>query len=620
MIKKRSTYENVDKQRVEEILNSMNLVQKIGQMTQAERTTCSPDDVYRFHLGSVLSAAGSRPGDNTPQDWVTMNDQYWLASMADDDHHIPIPILYGVDAVHGNSNLKSAVIFPHNIGLGAMYDLALVEKIARVTASEVLTTGVDWVFSPNLAVARDYHWGRTYESYSESPELVGGFATAMVKGLQDNSSNQGVIACAKHWIGDGGTINGIDQGDTILNWHDLKRIHIAPYVQAIEAGVHSIMVSFSSWNGDKCHAHHHLITEVLKQDMGFEGIVISDMQGIDYLADDFYLAVAQGVNAGIDMFMVPDNWREFIENLTSHIELGTVSLERIDDAVRRIITVKLASGLFDKPRPSQRPTSLSADFGQQPHRHIAREAVQKSLVLLKNDRNRLPLRHNQKVLVCGKNAHNIGHQCGGFTVNWQGFDGNDEIIGGSSIWEGIQQKASESKLVAPEDIQHVEKDQFDIAVVVIGETPYAEGHGDIRGDDHFIMQSGKSINGQIKLQEASGHTLELCALHPQDLEIIEHLNQKSIPVVTIMISGRPLIINNVLNACDAFVAAWLPGSEGLGVADVLFGDVDFSGKLAFSWPETSFPTVNIGDEPYEPKFAVGYGMSYQHNSLSAKAG
>lgn len=620
MNKKPTPLSLVDHHRVESILNSMNLAQKIGQMTQAERTTCTPDDVYRFHLGSVLSAAGSCPGENTPEDWVSMNDQFWSASMVADDHHVPIPILYGVDAVHGNSNLKNAVIFPHNIGLGAMYDLALVEKVAQVTASEVLATGVDWVFSPNLAVARDYHWGRTYESYSEDPELVRGFSKAMVNGLQGKNAHQGVICCAKHWIGDGGTINGIDQGDTLLDWAELNRIHIAPYLDAIAAGSPTIMVSFSSWNGDKCHAHHHLLTEVLKHNLGFEGLLISDMQGIDYLADDFYLAVAQGVNAGIDIFMVPDNWREFIDNLTSHVELGTVSLERIDDAVRRILKVKLASGVFELPTPSKRPYSLSADFGQQIHRNVAREAVQKSLVLLKNEHQRLPLLRTQKILVCGKNAHNIGHQCGGFTVNWQGVQGNSEVVGATSIWDGIRQHAPLAQLVETPEIEDVAHQQYDIAVVVIGETPYAEGHGDIRGDDHFIMQSGKSINGQIKLQEAAGHTLEHSALHPQDLALIKQLNKKAIPVITVMISGRPLIINSELDASDAFVAAWLPGSEGAGVADVLFGDVDFSGKLAFSWPQTSFPTVNIGDQPYQPKFGLGYGLTYHQSALSMKTG
>lgn len=597
-------------QRVQTLLNEMTLAQKVGQMTQAERTTCSAKDVFKYHLGSVLSAAGSCPSDNHLQDWIAMNDAYWHASMQSDDNHLAIPILYGLDAIHGNNNVKGAVVFPHNIGLGASRDFSLVEKIARATAEEVLAAGVDWVFAPNLAVARDYHWGRTYESFSEDPQLVSQFAQHMVTGLQGKLDEAGVLACVKHWIGDGGTIHGIDQGNTVLDWQQLEQTHVTPYYAAIEAGAMAVMVSFSSWNGDKCHAHHFLLTEILKGKMQFPGLLISDMQGIDYLADDFYLAVAQGVNAGIDMFMVPDNWRQFIEHLISHVELGTVPIQRINDAVTRILSVKMAYGLFDKPCPSQRRLSGSERFGCQQHREIAREAVRKSLVLLKNQNNLLPLSRQAKIAVCGRNANNIGHQCGGFTITWQGLSGNDDFPHATSIWQGIQAARPDARLCDSNDLLTLDPDNTDVAILVVGEKPYAEGVGDIRHNDDILMESGSQVNGQIKLFKAAGDSIELQHMYPEDLVTMQTLHDKGIPIVAILVSGRPLIINQELELASAFVAAWLPGSEGGGVADVLFGEHDFVGRLAFSWPKQSNLPVNIGDRYYNPKFPFGFGLSY----------
>ena len=596
--------------KVNALLSTMTIEQKVGQMTQAERMTCSPEQVKQYHIGSILSSAGSCPGNNRPQDWVDMNDAYWAASTFKDDDHLHIPILYGLDAVHGNNNVKGATVFPHNIGLGAANDIQLIHQISLVTAKEVLATGVDWTFAPNLAVSRDYHWGRNYESFSEDPKIVHRYACEIVQGLQGDMSNENVMACAKHFVGDGGTHHGIDHGDTQLSFEELQRLHIQPFEGAIKAGVLSVMVSFSSLNGDKCHGHKFLLVDTLKEKMGFEGILISDMQGIDYLEDDFYLAVARGVNAGIDMFMVPRNWRHFIEHLLSHVELGTVSISRIDDAVRRILSVKYASGLFEKPRPAHREWSNHASFGSEEHRQVARKAVRKSLVLLKNTNNILPLNKHARILVAGKNADNLGHQCGGFTICWQGVSGNDEIEGGTSIWQGIKHVAPRAQLSNHDDGLQVTRDMYDVAIVVMGEIPYAEGIGDIRGDDKIITEAGSQINGQVKVLPASGDSLELNKLYPEDLQTIKNITDKGVPVIAILISGRPLIIEQELAASDALIAAWLPGSEGQGISDVLFGDYDFTGKLSFSWPQLSQSKVNKGDENYNPLFPYGFGLSY----------
>jgi beta-glucosidase len=596
--------------KVNVLLGSMTLEQKVGQMTQAERMTCTPEQAKQYHIGSILSSAGSCPGNNLPEDWVQMNDAYWTVSTYKDEQHLGIPIIYGLDAVHGNNNVKGATVFPHNIGLGAANDTQLIKQIAQVTAKEVLATGVDWTFAPNLAVSGSYHWGRCYESYSEDPELVHRYASEIVQGLQDTFPEDNVVACAKHFVGDGGTHHGIDHGDTRLSFEELQATHIRPFQAAIEAGVLSVMVSFSSLNGDKCHGHKFLLVDTLKEKMGFDGILVSDMQGIDYLEDDFYLAVARGVNAGIDMFMVPRNWQLFIEHLLSHIALGTVPISRVDDAVRRILTVKHHFGLFEKPRPILRKWSDHASFGSQEHRQVARNAVRKSLVLLKNSNNILPLRKQARILVAGKNANDLGHQCGGFTICWQGVSGNSEIQGGTSIWQGINQVATQAQLSVNGDGMEATPDMYDVAIVVIGETPYAEGMGDIRGDDKIITESGSQINGQVKVLQASGSSLELNKLFPEDLQTIKNITNKGVPVIAILVSGRPLIIEQELASSSAFIAAWLPGSEGQGISDLLFGDYDFTGKLSFSWPQLSTPEVNKGDANYPPLFPLGFGLIY----------
>jgi beta-glucosidase len=597
------------KNKVDSLLKDMTLAQKIGQMVQTERMAINPEEVKAWHIGSVLSGGGSCPGDNTLQDWVDMNDAYWAASMEADDEHLAIPIIYGVDAIHGNNNVKGATIFPHNIGLGAADDPDLLERIAQVTAREVLATGVDWTFAPTLAVARNNQWGRTYESYSEDPAIVCKYSGRFVQGLQGDLGRDGIAACVKHWVGDGGTNHGIEQGDTRVSEAELRRLHMAAYLPALEAGVQTVMVSFNSWNGEKCHGHSYLLNYVLKEQLGFQGFVISDWDGIDYLADNYFDAVAMGVNAGIDMFMVSENWKPFIEHLSTHISHGTVAMDRIDDAVRRILGVKFALGLFDKPRPAERHWSGHSSYGSSEHREVAREAVRKSLVLLKNENATLPLARDKRILVAGKNADNIGHQCGGFTVAWQGTSGNEFVLGGTSIWGGIAELAPNAVL-STSDGADADPALHDVAIVVIGETPYAEGMGDIRTGDDVIVQAGSQINGKLKVLEPYGNTLVLADLHPEDIQTITNITAKGIPVVTVMVSGRPLVTNRELDASDAFVAAWLPGSEGQGVADVLFGTHPFTGKLSFSWPKNADKPVNVGDKDYDPLFPYGYGLTY----------
>ena len=590
--------------KVESLLARMSLDQKIGQMTQGERLFVRPEDVREFHLGSVLSGGGSVPGDNLPADWVAMNDAYWAASMEEDDDHLPIPLLYGIDAIHGNANVMGATVLPHNIGLGAARDPDLLERIALVTRREVLATGVDWTFAPTLAVVRDDRWGRAYESYSEDPEIVSEYAGRFVTGLQGDLGADSLVACAKHWVGDGGTTGGIDQGDTEASRSEFDRLHIAPYLPALEAGALTVMVSLSSWNGEKCHGSRLLITDILKGELGFRGFVVSDWDGTDQLDDDYETAVALAVNAGIDMFMVPEKWKAFIAHLRDLVGRGAVPMQRIDDAVRRILRVKLACGLFDRPRPAERPLSDQAGFGSPGHRDVAREAVRKSLVLLKNENETLPLDRTARVLVAGKNADDRGHQCGGFTVEWQGVSGNSRIEGGTSIWEGIKEVAPGAVLSA--DGSQARDGDFDIAVVVIGETPYAEGMGDLRTE--AAAARGSRIELKTANMEPYGDSLELAELHPEDLETIRTVAAEGIPVVAVLISGRPLVVNLELEAASAFVAAWLPGSEGAGVADVLFGDHEFQGRLSFSWPRGPEDNFNRGDAVYEPLYPYGFGL------------
>jgi beta-glucosidase len=514
-----------------------------------------------------------------------------------------------------------AVIFPQNIGLGAANDPDLMERIGRVTAREVLATGVEWTFAPTLAVVRNDHWGRTYESFSEDPDIVAECGSAIVRGLQGDLWDASVIACAKHWVGDGGTRNGVDQGETTVSEEELRRLHIAPYLAALEAGALTVMASYNSWNGKKCHGHRYLLTDVLKDELGFDGFVVSDWDGTDQVAKVYEDAVAAAVNAGVDMFMVPMKWKLHLAALEGKVRAGVVPMARIDDAVRRILRVKLAYGLDTRPRPADRPFSDHPSFGSAEHREVAREAVRKSLVLLKNE-GALPLDSGARILVAGKNADDRGHQCGGFTITWQGTSGPGAIVGGSSIWEGIQRVAPRAVL-SPDGSADGD---FDVAVVVIGETPYAEGMGDVRVGKAVAHGSGLAApipvapgSGGVSdgdepapgpgVMRPYGTTLELSVTHPEDMAVIAALTARGIPVVTVLVSGRPLVVNDELAASTAFVAAWLPGSEGQGVADVLFGEHDFVGRLGFSWPTSNLHNPNRGDDPDTSLFPYGFGLS-----------
>lgn len=600
-------------QRADRLLARLTVDQKLGQMIQTERLAASPEDVKAHHLGSILSGGGSTPGENRPADWIAMNDAYWLASMSADDGRVPIPLLYGVDAIHGHANVLGATVFPHNIGLGAAHDPDLVERVARITAREILATGVEWTFAPTLAVARNIRWGRTYESYSEDTALVGSYARRFVLGLQGDLGGDAVVACAKHWVGDGGTTNGVDQGNTVLPEDELVRIHMAPYLPALESGVLTVMASFNSWNGKKCHGHRYLLTEVLKGRLGFQGFVVSDWDGADYLSEDFAEAVALAANAGIDMFMVSADWRRCLSQLKTLVGNGTVPMHRIDDAVRRILTVKYRYGLFERPRPAERYWSSQDCLGAKAHRAVAREAVRKSLVLLKNQGGVLPLKRNARILVAGKNADNRGHQCGGFTVAWQGTSGNGHVIGGTSIWEGIRAVAPGAVLSV--DGAAADPAAHDVAIVVIGERPYAEGMGDIRSAEQ--VGAGSGGGGRTAKLPPYGHTLELAALHPEDLATIRTVTSRKLPVVAILVSGRPLVVNQELAEAAAFVAAWLPGSEGQGVADVIFGDHDFQGTLSFAWPREAGSESPATGRPDGPLFPLGYGLRFGKVSPTA---
>ena len=600
--------------RVEALLARMTLEQKIGQMTQPERMHITPDEVRDHHIGSVLSGGGSTPGANRPIDWVEMNDAYWEASVEESGGRVPVPLLYGVDAIHGHNNVLGATVFPHNIGLGCANDADLVRRVARATAKEILATGVEWTFAPTLAVARDDHWGRTYESYSEDPDRVAALGEAFVQGLQGDLGDDAVIACLKHWVGDGGTTGGVDQGETTCSEEDLRRLHAAPYIPALRAGALTVMASYNSWNGEKCHGHRWLLTDLLKDELGFEGFVVSDWNGIDQLSEDYAEAIEQSVNGGVDMFMVPDKWREFIDGVMAAVQAGRIPMERIDDAVRRILRVKARYGLFDRARPADRPHSDTALFGSDEHRSIAREAVRNSMVCLKNDGGQLPVSKDARILVAGRNSDNLGHQCGGFTVAWQGTRGNDHIHGGTSIWQGIHAQASNAVLSLDAAVLDTDHDGFDVAIVVIGEHPYAEGLGDVRSGGLVPAGSGGSTPVPGPVQTSQGGTpyaatLEHRLNHPEDLAVLEKIRAAGIPLVTVLVSGRPLVVERELAASDAFVAAWLPGSEGAGVSDVLLGDHDFQGTLAFSWPRTDSDRFNRGDADYDPRFPYGFGLN-----------
>ena len=578
--------------RVSELLGQMTLAEKIGQMTQVEKNSISPKDVAIYFIGSILSGGGGNPDPNTVTAWRKMVQAYMYAAH---DTRLGVPLIYGVDAVHGHSNVHGAVIFPHNIGLGATRDADLVERIGAATATAMLATNVHWNFAPAVSVPQDIRWGRSYEGYSENTDLVTELGVAYIHGMQTACDNgEWVLASVKHFAADGGTAwdsrNAIanyptanwqqanenwriDQGDARMDEATLRRVHLAPYQAAIEAGARNIMVSFSSWNGLKMHAHTYLLTDVLKGEWDFDGFLVSDWMAVDQLSVNFYEAVVMAINAGLDMIMVPYDYRRFIETLTRAVEDGDVPLARIDDAVTRILRVKAELGLFENDITDV--VSLET-FGGEAHRALAREAVQKSAVLLKHENNALPL--SGSVAVVGAAADDIGLACGGWTIEWQG--GFGAITEGSTLLDGLRDALGDDLIVA---LDGNLTGSVETAVVVVAETPYAEGEGD--RDD-------------LTLSDA-------------DTALIEAARAKCDKLVLVVYSGRPLIITHVVEGCDAVVAAFLPGSEANALADVLTGAVPFTGKLSFSWlrDTSQLPLSALAASKDGPLYPFGHGLS-----------
>jgi beta-glucosidase len=586
---------------IDELLRRMTLDEKVGQVIQPSITTITPEDVRTYKFGSVLNGGGGWPGDirkATAADWLALADAFHQASMDTSGGRQAIPVIWGADAVHGHSNVVGATIFPHNVGLGAMRNPELIRRIGEVTAAEMSVTGIGWNFSPTVAVALDDRWGRTYESYSEDPALVRAYAEKMIEGLQgapstaDFFSRGRVIATAKHFVGDGGTVGGKDQGDNVATEAELRDIHAQGYYGAMQSGVQVVMASYNSWHGVKLHGHRGLLTDVLRGRMGFDGLVVGDWNGHNQIPGCTNTNCSEAFNAGIDIFMVPEDWKGLYETTLAQVRSGEISPARLDEAVRRILRVKMRAGLFTAGKPSER--GFGGDFsrfGSAEHRAVARQAVRESLVLLKNDGGLLPLRPGTRVLVAGDGADSVAKQSGGWTISWQG-DGNsnDDFPHATSIWEGLRTavQAAGGQAALSTDGSYEEKP--DVAVVVYGEDPYAEFQGDRRT---IIFNA------------------------PRDLALLQRLRDEGIPVVSVFLSGRPLWVNPFLNASDAFVAAWLPGSEGAGIAEVLVatseGGIrhDFKGKLSFSWPKLATQVVlNRGDAAYDPLFPYGFGLTY----------
>lgn len=594
----------VIEQKIDSLMARMTLEEKIGQMMQPEIRHLTPQDVKDFHVGSVLNGGGSLPKNNrnaTSADWLEMADAYYEASMDESDGCVAIPIMWGTDAVHGVGNLIGATLFPHNIALGATNNPALIRQIGEITATEIAITGLDWDFSPTVAVVRDDRWGRTYESYSENPDLVRLYAGEMVTGLQGEANtpnfldNKHMISSAKHFLADGGTLNGIDRGNCVASEEELLNIHAAGYYAAIEAGVQTVMASFNSWNGVHMHGHKYLLTDVLKDQMGFDGFVVGDWNGHGFVEGASVTNCPQAINAGLDMFMVPDpEWKTLYRNTLDQARSSIIPMSRVDDAVRRILRVKLRANLWERGLPSSRPLSGKDELlGAAAHREVARQAVRESLVLLKNKDNLLPLSPNQKILLAGDGVDNISKQTGGWSVTWQGT-GNTmaDFPGATTLLMGFDEAIKAAGGTYEFDPEGNYRQKPDVAIVVFGEDPYAEMQGDIQ---HQLLKAGDT----------------------RDLQLLQKLKADGIPVVALFVTGRPMWVNRELNASDAFVVIWQPGTEGGGVADVIFrkacGNINFpiKGKLSFSWPKRPDQgPLNIGDEQYDPLFPYGFGLTY----------
>jgi beta-glucosidase len=565
--------------RAADLLARMTVDEKIGQMTQGDSMTLrDPAEVASLLLGSVLSGGDSEPPNTSPRGWAALVADYQKAALGT---RLGIPILYGIDAVHGHTNVRGAVAFPHNIGLGCTRNPKIVEEAARITALEIAGTGIHWNFAPCIAVPQDERWGRTYEGYGESPELAVLLGPAAIRGTQGASRPWRVLATAKHYVGDGGTTGGVDQGNTEGDEATLRKIHMPGYAAAIKAGAGSIMVSFNSWNGEKMHGHKRLLQDVLRGEMGFDGVLVSDWNGIDQLPGDRDQDVEQAINAGIDMVMAPDSYREFIAALKKNVASGAVPMARIDEAVRRILIAKVRLGLFEKPFGDP---SLLAKIGSPEHRAAARQAVRESMVLLVNKNNALPIASRAtRIFVGGKAADDIGLQCGGWTISWQGSSG--PITDGTTVLQAIRNAAP--KATVTYDRTGNVSPGAELAVIVIGEQPYAEMKGD-KAD---------------------------LALDPDDVQAVRTAKKAGIPVVVVLFSGRPLILEPIVDEVDALVAAWLPGTEGDGIADVLFGKYNPTGRLSVTWPRSmSQVPINVGPDGQKPKdalFDYGFGLRYR---------
>jgi beta-glucosidase len=565
-------------EKVQAKMENMTLLEKVSQMVQAERGSISPEQVRTSGIGSILSGGGSHPSafNNTADEWYQMVSDYQEAAL---ESSSGIPLIYGIDAVHGNNNLYGATIFPHNIGLGAANDVTLTYRIGQATAEEMLVTGITWTFAPALSVVEDISWGRTYEGLSENPSIHMNLTESMIKGLEDH----GVSATAKHYIGDGGTDGGVDQGNVIKSEEEIRDLYLTPYIEAIEAGVDTIMISYSSINGVKMHGSQYWITDVLKEELGFEGFIISDWNAIHQLPGSYSDQIISSVNAGVDMLMEPTDWLTAIDLLHNAVLDSRISIDRINDAVQRILIVKYDSGLMDEPLKRLSPETYLYNIE---HQDLAREAVRKSLVLLKNTDDALPLEKNDTVFVTGPGANHIGYMSGGWTTFWQGNTASDigVGIGIRDAFRNVLGASLVSNMSAASTI-----------VVVLTETPYSEGVGD---------------NDTLTLTGGTAHPDNQAALL-----VAELAQQQGKKVIGILISGRPLIFENYLSRFDAFVAAWLPGSEGgNGIADVLFGNYDFTGKLSFTWPKNQSQIgYNSNRNDYDPlivEFPFGYGLKY----------
>lgn len=589
--------------RITDIMSRMTLEQKVGQVIQGDTNSVTPEDVKTYRLGSILSGGNSAPGDKPyadTQTWLDAADAYFEASIDTDGVEVAIPIIWGIDAVHGHTNLIGGIVFPHNVGLGAANDPDLIHRISEITAIELNVSGHDWTFAPTLAVPQNDRWGRGYEGFSEDPAIVKSYGGEIVEGLQgvvgaDEFMGVGrVISTAKHFLGDGGTQNGVDQGNAVISEAELRDIHLPGYETAISAGAQSVMASFSSWQGQPMHGQKELMTDVLKGRMNFQGFVVGDWNGHALIPDCTATDCPQSINAGLDMYMAPESWKGLYESTLRHVQSGVIPMERLDDAVRRILRVKINSGIFEKPKPSARAMAGETErLGSPEHRAIAREAVRKSQVLLKNNAQTLPLSSGSHVHIVGQGADSITKFSGGWTLSWQGRDHvNSDFPNGESFLQAVTREVEAGGgRVTFDPSGDTVPDNADAIIAVYGEDPYAEFQGDIETVD-FVPNDF-------------------------DTEKLAGYKASGVPVVSLFISGRPLWVNPELNDSDAFIAAWLPGSEPSGITDLLFqmdSSHDFSGRLSFSWPKTAAQVkLNPHHDNYDPLFALGYGLSLSDN-------